>query len=131
MNNLKQIISWTNKSKVLERIGNLKRFKFQKIDTWNTTSLRKENLYQHKCKWYSIDEIDSQFWRNPLNLDWVSYSFDKGWKEFLVYSQQNILLEVYPQLKLAKDLIEYSIENNIDFSVNSLSKWVHYKAKRE
>lgn len=115
------------RSKVLEKIGNLKKFQFQKINTWNSTSLKNEILYQYKCKWYTIDEVDSQFWREPLNLDWISYNFDREGKEFLVYSKQNVLLEVYPKLKLAKDLIEYSIDINIDFSINSLSKWVHYK----
>ena len=86
MDSLNKKRTWTKKSKVLETIGNLKRYKFERIDTWNKTSIRKEVLYQYKCEWYTIDEVDSKFWREPLNLDWKAYSFDRLWKEFLVFT---------------------------------------------
>lgn len=129
MNTIKKpVISKSKKeNKVLNTIKEIKKIKFLKIDTWRVLPMRKDKLYIHQCEWYEIEEVTSQFWRKPLLLSWTEHKYDKWGKEYVVYSPFNQLLEVYPKLKLAKDLVYYSLDNNIDFSKDSLEKNVHYK----
>lgn len=129
MDNLKQTKTKGIKkiSKVLDSIKTLNKYKFEKIDTGSVLPMRKEKLYIHKCEWYEIEEVKNQINRDPLVLSWVEHKYDNLGKEYILYSPHNQLLQVYPKLKLAKDLVLYALDNNIDFSKDSLESNIHYK----
>jgi len=113
--------SFLRKSKVLGKIMDLKKSDYKVINTWIKTS-KWEELFIHKRKDYEIQEVETTINREPFELDNdAKYEFTLWEKEFVVFGK-NILLDVYPNIWLAKTLINSCLERNIDFTKDKLNR---------
>jgi hypothetical protein len=116
------------KNRVLGKIMDLKKSDYKVINTWIKTS-KWEELFIHKRKDYEIQEVETTINREPFELEnWIECEFILWEKEYVVFSK-NILLDVYPNIRLAKSLINSCLERNIDFSKDKLDRKTLEKVK--